>query len=85
MPGPRDINVEVGAKFGKWTVVSLAAPRHKGHVQVVVRCECGAERNIPRSYLVRTERPSRQCAKCQRRESARYKFGTRRLRVVGEG
>ena len=70
-------DVYVGQKFGKWTVISLEAPRYKGHIQVQVRCECGSTRCIPRSALTRWERPSRQCQACARKQSARQKFGTR--------
>ena len=70
--------VSVGDVFGKWTVISLDAPRYKGHIQVQVQCECGAQRCIPRSSLTRTERPSRQCKDCARKQAASQRFGTRR-------
>jgi hypothetical protein len=78
VPSPSDINIEVGDRFGKWTVISLDAKRYKGHIQVRVRCDCGSERDIPRSYLVRLERPSRQCKQCARRFCADMRFGSRR-------
>jgi hypothetical protein len=73
--------VQVGDTYGKWTVVSLEAPKYRGHIQVRVRCQCGRQRNIPRSYLVRSERPSRQCQVCARKACAYMRFGTRAAKV----
>lgn len=69
--------VQVGDSYGKWTVISLEAPRYHGHIQVLVQCECGRRRYIPQSYLVRNERPSRQCRICARKACAAMRFGTR--------
>lgn len=71
--------MDIGDIYGKWTVISLEAPRYRGHVQVRVRCACGRERYIPRSYLMRNERPSRQCQVCARKVCASMKFGSRRV------
>jgi len=73
-----DLCVEIGEKYGKWTVISLEGPKHRGHVQVRVRCDCGHTRYIPRSYLTRNERPSRQCETCARKYCASMRFGTRK-------
>lgn len=70
--------MDIGERFGKWTVISFDASRYKGHIQVVVQCECGAIRAIPKSHLTRNERPSRQCQDCAQRVSASRRFGTRR-------
>jgi hypothetical protein len=69
--------MEIGDTFGKWTVIGLDAPKYRGHIQVRVQCQCGKERNIPRSYLTRSERPSRQCQVCARKMCAAMRFGTR--------
>jgi len=73
--------MEIGEKYGKWTVISLDAPKYKGHIQVVVQCDCGKKREIPRSYLVRKERPSRQCQECARKMCAYMRFGTRPIKT----
>lgn len=70
--------MEIGDRFGKWEVISFDAKRYRGHIQVVVRCDCGSERAIPRSYLIRNERPSRQCQTCARKACAALRFGTRK-------
>lgn len=65
--------------LGRWEVISLDVEKHKGHIQVRVRCLCGFERNMPRSYLTRPTRASRQCQSCARKQSAFQKFGARRF------
>ena len=71
--------MQVGERYGRWVVISLDAPRYRGHAQVRVRCDCGTERVIPSIALTRSERPSRQCQRCARKLVARQRFGTRRL------
>jgi hypothetical protein len=72
-----DLLMEIGDTFGKWTVISLEAPKYSGHIQVRVQCECGTKRAIPRSYLIRDGSPSRQCQWCARKACAAMRFGSR--------
>jgi hypothetical protein len=76
-----DLLVEIGDTFEKWTVISLEAPKYRGHIQVRVQCECGNKRAIPRSHLTRNERPSRQCQVCARKVCAAMRFGTRTVKA----
>lgn len=55
--------VEIGARFDRWTVLRLAAPRN-GRRACVVRCRCGCERRIEERRLTSGDSsgcPSPQC------------------------
>lgn len=46
-----DLRVNPGDRFGRLTVVHEVGTRHKGHVAVLCRCDCGRETTPTRSSL----------------------------------
>jgi hypothetical protein len=62
--------IEIGQKYGLWTVIS--EPMNGKHPKVLCRCSCGTERAVQTYHLVRGN--SRNCG-CLRRVSVREKSG----------
>lgn len=65
MPAQR-ITVEIGERFGKWTVIGEGKPYVKGKSKrcpVIVRCECGAESSVlPKDLIKGKSVGCRRCA-----------------------
>jgi hypothetical protein len=57
-------NLEIGSKFGKWTVTGAGVPRRRGST-AICRCVCGAEAVVPVSNLKRGG--SKGCRRCSQR------------------
>lgn len=55
------LSVEVGEKYGRFTVISEADSR-AGHTYYRCRCECGNEMDYPASVIL--NKPNRHCRKC---------------------
>ncbi len=60
-PGVVDMSVEVGKKYGRFTVISETEKRKDGKY-FRCRCECGNEADYPASVI--RGKPNRHCKKC---------------------
>ena len=55
----------VGRVFGRWTVIASAGRSSNRMKQYLCRCQCGAERIIPGSYLLRGKTKSCGCGRIE--------------------
>lgn len=62
MPPKQKMLVKPGDSFGKLTVLSENGRNKHGHLQYLVRCECGTEYTVARGYLFDEYPRCRNCA-----------------------
>ena len=62
------MGIEIGQRFGRWTVVSEAMPGRRS--SYVCRCDCGTERSVMRQNLLHPTKPSRSCGCGRERQLA---------------
>ena len=54
--------IEIGKKYGRFTVIAEAGARYSGTKYFKCRCECGNEADYPAWVIL--NRPNRHCRKC---------------------
>ena len=73
MSGKAKAIVEVGGRFGKWTVLKELEERRHRAVQVLARCDCGTEAVI--RYTVLRHGRSKGCPRCAGRRDPEPRVG----------
>ena len=68
--GLKPIPIEIGSRYGRLTVIAVSRSMRSGQQRrfAVVRCDCGAEKHVPVSVLVRGS--TKSCG-CLSRENSR--------------
>lgn len=80
--GPK---VELGARFGRWTVTDMNPPESTPSKRVIAAtCDCGTRRVMRPSRLTGAH-CTRQCKKCAHKASKRSGFGRNIARTVVPG
>lgn len=67
---------DLGLTFGRWTCIGIAAPRYAGQQYLIVRCACGAEREVSRNSL--RQGKSLSCGDCSGKKAKRSKLSATR-------
>lgn len=55
-------HVPLGAKYANWTVVQELPNNKSGHVMFLCQCDCGTQKPVAKSQLLRAE--TRYCWSC---------------------
>lgn len=72
---PRTHGIQIGDKFGEWTVVGL----QKGQQNIIVRCSCANTEKAIDSHSLRAGKSTR-CRSC----GTRYGMGNKNRRITGD-
>ena len=67
-----DYDLKIGAKYGKWTVLSPAGRNKYGRPLFICRCDCGKEKEVEAYHLLVGK--SKSCSSCSGRKEHPFSY-----------